>query len=172
MNFFVKNRLIFWLLLVLIIINISALLTFFIMFRAEKKELPEAASNNTSRTFQEQLSLTQEQSDTVFYINNNHRRVAEPISVALKEKRSELLAELEKDHPDTVLLDRYADEIGTLQKEMQKASIRHYLELKGVCDPHQCRKLSSFYRQLYGGNEYGMGQGKRMQNRFRHGQRN
>ena len=172
MNFFSKTRVIFWLLLVLVFINISALVTFFLFYKGEKKQATEKGGDYTFRIFQKELSLTQEQSDKVCSINARHRSVAEPVSSALKAKRAELLEELAKEHTDTLLLNTYAEEIGALQKELQKATIYHYLDLKTVCDSQQCRKLSSFYFQLYGGKEPGMGEGKRIQNRFRHGQRN
>ena len=172
MNFFNKNRLIFWLLLVLVIINISALVTFFLLIREHNKAVPETAAESTFRKFRRELSLTPEQSEKVAAINARSRQMSEPVSSALREKRSELLNELASDHPDTALLNKYAEEIESLQEELQKASIRQYLDLRTVCDSHQCRKLSSFYFQLYGGKENSMGQGKRMQNRYRHGQRN
>lgn len=172
MNFFNKNRLTFWLLLILVIINISALLTFFLYFHGQDKQVSGSASDNTFRAFQRELSLTPEQSGQVASINTRYREISDPVSAALREKRSALLTELASDHPDTLLLNKYADEIAVLQKELQKASVRQYLDLKSVCDSHQCRKLSSFYFRLYGGKEPGMGQGKRMQYRHRHGQRN
>ena len=172
MNFFNKNRLIFWLLVILVVINISALVTFFLYYQGQKKQGIENPADNTFRTFQRELSLTPEQSGKVNSINARYRSLSGPISTELKAKRSALLEELASDDPDTFLLNKYAEEIGILQKEIQKAAIRQYLELKVVCDSHQCRKLSQFYFQLYGGKEPGTGHGKRMQNRFRHGQRN
>ena len=38
MNFFNKNRLIFWLLVILAVINISALVTFFLYYHGQKKQ--------------------------------------------------------------------------------------------------------------------------------------
>jgi len=169
MNFFNKNRLIFWLLLFLVVINISALVTFFLYYSGQKKQSAENAGESSFRVFQKELSLTPIQSEKVCSINAQHRSRSEPISSALKEKRSELLEELSTENPDTLLLTKYAEEIGALQKELQLASIRQYLDLKVVCDSCQCRKLSSFYFQLYGSKGPGKGMGNQMQHRNRHG---
>lgn len=170
MNFFNKNRLIFWLLLFLVVINISALVTFFFYYSGQKKQSADIAGENSFRVFQKELSLTPIQSEKVCSINAQHRTRSEPIASALKEKRSELLEELSTENPDTLLLTKYAEEIGALQKELQLASIRQYLDLKVVCDSCQCRKLSSFYFQLYGSKGPGKGMGKHMQHRNRRGQ--
>jgi|WetSurMetagenome_2_1015567.scaffolds.fasta_scaffold214413_1 hypothetical protein len=170
MNFFNKNRLIFWLLLFLVVINISALVTFFLYYSSQQKQPAENAGENSFRVFQKELSLTPIQSEKVCSINARHRSRSEPIASALKEKRAELLEELSTENPDTILLSKYAEEIGALQKELQLTSIRQYLDLKVVCDSCQCRKLSSFYFQLYGSKGPGKGMGKQMQHRNRHGQ--
>jgi len=170
MNFFNKNRLIFWLLLFLVVINITALVTFILFYSGQKKQASENADVRSFKVFQKELSLTPIQSEKVCSINARHRNASEPISSALKEKRSELLEELSTDKPDTFLLRKYAEEIGDLQKELQMASIRQYLDLKGVCDSCQCQKLSSFYFQLYGSKGPGKAKGKQMQHRYRHGQ--
>jgi len=171
MNFFNKNRFIFWLLLFLVVINITALVTFFIFYSGYKKQESEDAGVRSFKVFQKELSLTPIQSVKVCSINAQYRTTSEPISLALKEKRSQLLEELSTEKPDTLLLKRYAEEIGSLQKELQMASIRQYLDLKGVCDSCQCRKLSSFYFQLYGSKGPGKGMGKQMQHRNRYGQK-
>jgi hypothetical protein len=171
MNFFNKNRYIFWLLLFLVVINIAALVTFFMFYSGHKKQEAEDAGVRSFKVFQKELSLTPIQSEKVCSINAQYRSMSEPISLALKEKRSELLEELSTEKPDTLLLKSCAEEIGSLQKELQIASIRQYLDLKLVCDSCQCRKLSSFYFQLYGSKGTGKGMGKQMQHRNRYGQK-
>jgi hypothetical protein len=171
MNFFNKNRLIFWLLLFLVVINISALLTFILFYSTQKKQKSENADLQSFKVFQNELSLTPDQSEKVCSINAKYRILSEPVSSALKEKRSELLEELSTKKPDTLLLKRYAEEIGNLQKELQIASIRQYLDLKVVCDSCQCQKLSLFYFQLYDSKGQGKGMGRQMQHRNRYGQK-
>jgi len=170
MNFFNKNRLIFWLLLFLVVINITALVTFILFYSGQKKAESENVGAQSFKVFQKELSLTPVQSEKVCSINAQHRAMSEPIASQLKEKRSELLEELSTENPDTILLRKYAEEIGDLQKDLQMASIRQYLDLKSVCDSCQCQRLSSFYFQLYGSKGSGKGMGKQMQHRNRHGQ--
>jgi Spy/CpxP family protein refolding chaperone len=171
MNFFNKNRLVFWLLLFLVIINISALVTFFLFYSGQKKQPAENAGLQSFKVFQKELSLTPVQSEKVCSINARYRINSEPISSALREKRAELLEELSSDKPDTLLIRQYAEDIGDLQKELQMASVRQYLDLKDVCDSCQCRKLSSFYFQLYGTKNPVKGMGKQMQHHYRFGQK-
>ena len=60
-----------------------------------------------------------------------------------------------------------------MQRKMQKASVKQYRSLKEICNPAQCKRLSSLYFELYGFQDQGkgMGQGKGMIRRYRWGQR-
>jgi hypothetical protein len=169
MNFFSKNRLVSLLLLFLVIINLTTIITFIVFYRESRKQAAESSDLRSMRSFREQLSLNPVQSERVMSINTRFRNISGPIASSIREKRSELLEELSKEKPDTILLKKLAAEIGDLHKDLQMASIRQYMNLKEVCDSCQCMKLSEFYFQLYGTPGPVKGMGRQMQHRYRNG---
>jgi len=165
MDTYKKNRFLFWLLIFLVVVNLSALATFLIF---STKPVPVSCGESASKpggALCEQLGLTSAQTLEVEKINTLYRDVTTPIVAEIKEKRMEILDELNKDNPDTMHLNNLTLDLSTLQSRMQRASFRQFLELKTVCTPEQVKRLSALYRDLYGCPMKGKGQ----QNRYRHG---
>jgi len=83
-------------------------------------------------------------------INQNYKINAGPIVASIKNIRSAILNELEKETPDTSMLNKLTDELSVMQKKVQQENIKQYLKLKNVCDLEQAQRLSALYRDLYG----------------------
>jgi Spy/CpxP family protein refolding chaperone len=165
MNFFNRNRFVSWLLVFLVVINLTALVTFLAFYMRKPARAENPACGTSCMALQKELSLTPGQSGKVDTILAVYRTATQPYVARIKDCRAQLLEELAKDKPDTGLISRCTDEINTCQKEMQKASVNQYLSLKKICTPDQCRRLSALYFELYGCRA-GMGKGMM----YRHGQ--
>lgn len=152
MNFFSRYRIILWSLIILIVINVSAILSFLIFSRQDKPAEKDCCSQEEQRgrAFRSELGLTEEQALKVDLINNTYRSSAEPIAAEIKQKRALILSELEHENPDTIFLLEVVKKLAELQMEIQQKNIGQYLELKKVCTPEQTLRLSSLYRDLYG----------------------
>lgn len=166
MEIYKKNRLLFWLLLFLIVINLTAVISFFFFVQKAPSPACEADQNGKCNVFQQELNLSESQSVKVEEINAAYRSISEPLVAAIREKRAGIMNELESDQPDTAILSGYSMELSLLQNNMQKENIRQYLALKRICNPEQLQRLSSLYRDLYGC----PAKEKKMQHRYRHGQ--
>lgn len=164
MDLYKKNRWLFWLMLFLIILNVSALVAYFV-FKQNPPTTPVTTQADPSEILREELTLTQEQTEQVAEINHQYRLVALPISDSIKQTRATILSELSQTNPDTNRLYQLAYTMALLQNQMQRASIRQYLELKAVVTPEQAMKLSTLYHELYGTPM----KKKNMQHRFRGG---
>jgi hypothetical protein len=149
MELFKKNRLLFWLLIFLVIMNITAVATYFI-YRQNLLENEGCEKPEGDCTLRNELGLSPVQAEKITVINTNYREIAEPVVEAIKEKRSMILDELSKAVPDTNLLYAMAHDLSELQTLMQRANIRQYLALKTIVTPAQALKLSALYRELYG----------------------
>jgi len=167
MELYNKNRLLFWLLIVLVVNNIAALASFFIFSKKAVAPVCEKPSAMTCSGFCEELELTPTQTEKVEAINRNYKNNAATIVIEIKNKRIEILNELNKEKSDTSVTNKLASELSFLQSNLQRENIRQYLELKKVCTPEQAQLLSALYRDLYGCQM----QGKGMKNRYRHGQK-
>jgi hypothetical protein len=169
MNFFSKNKVVFWLMIFLVVINLSALVTFLVFFSKNTTESKLQPRENPGMAIRKELSLSVPQSEKVEAVLADYRNTTEPITTNIRNYRSRLLEELAKDNPDTTVLNKCGEEICLLQKQMQKASVKQYMALKEICNPAQCQRLSALYFELYGfqGKGQGMGRGKGMMHQYR-----
>ena len=172
MNFFSKNKFVFWLLIFLVVINLTVLITFIVMYSRKSDAATQQSQEKPGIALRTELSLTQSQSEKVEAILTDYRKATDTVTENIHNYRAQLLEELAKDKPDTSLLKIYADEICLLQRQMQKASVKQYMALKGICNPDQCQRLSALYFELYGyqGQGKGMGRGKGIMHQYRLGQ--
>ncbi|HNY01639.1 MAG TPA: hypothetical protein PKG48_03575 [Bacteroidales bacterium] len=169
MNLFYRNRLVFWILVVLAVINLSALVTFFVVREKPRPAVDTeaccAAGDRPCSILQEELGLTGDQSEKVMAINRSYTDTAAPLVAAIKETRTGILNALDGTEPDTAELGRLVTRLGSLQVLLQRVSMQQYSELRKICTPDQAHRLSALYRDLYGcplNSERG-------QHRFRHG---
>jgi Spy/CpxP family protein refolding chaperone len=172
MNFFDKNRLAFWILIFLVIINVSALVTFFVAKpKANTSELKQAETK-PGAALQAELSLAPDQNIKVNKINSAYKASSEPIIASIKEKKSELLEELSRENTDTNRVRAILHDLDIRQNNLQQANIKQFLALKKICTPEQTKKLSQIYSELYGCDSKGKGQGngQGMKHRHRYGQ--
>jgi hypothetical protein len=150
MNFFSKNRFVFWLLIFLVVVNLSAFITFLIYFLPHSAPSAQNQQENPGTAFRKELSLSPSQSDKVNFILADYRKTTEPFTTNIRDYRAQILEELAKDKPDTEMLNRCGEQVCLLQKQMQNASVKQYMALKEICNPEQCRRLSALYFELYG----------------------
>ncbi|HTX89015.1 MAG TPA: periplasmic heavy metal sensor [Bacteroidales bacterium] len=167
MNYFSKNKLVFWSLIFLVILNLSVLATYLLSFYSRPGTPANVQPEQPQMAFRQALSLSPEQESKVSVILKNYHQETGPLLSGIRDYRIELLEELEQDNPDTGVLNRCTNGISLLQEQIQKASVRQYLEIKALCSPSQYQKLSSLYFELYGFQNQGKGKG--MMHRYRKG---
>lgn len=150
MESYQKNKLLFWIMIFLIVVNLSALATYFLFPRKATVVSCADPSAGPGCMLHEELGLTQEQAEQVDAINARYVEVSGPLADEIREMRSAVLNELSSDMPDTLRLNGYSEELSQLQGRLHRQNMKHYLELKQVCTPDQALRLSSLYRELYG----------------------
>jgi Spy/CpxP family protein refolding chaperone len=172
MNIFNHNRTIFWILIFLVLINITALGTFWVYFHKHASEPIQISGYRNGVALKQELSLTSAQSVKVNGINTIYKTTSEPLASAIKDQKALLLEELSKENTDMTQVEKIANEVVSEQKKLQDANIKQFLDLKKVCTAEQTQKLSQIYAELYGcghrgqGNGNGKGQGKGMRHRY------
>lgn len=163
------NRFILWALIFLAIINITALLSFFLFARNTTNTPVKVTDNKPGVTLTKELSLSADQDKKVKDINSEYKVQSGPIVDSIKSAKSKLLEELSKEKTDAQLVDNILKELGVQQGNLQRANVKQFLELKQVCTPEQTLRLSEIYAELYGCNFMGNGEGKGMKHRHRYG---
>ncbi len=168
MEFLSKYRILAWALVILAVMNLMALLAFYLYLNNTRPVSCEPMHPRAGRAFQDQLGLTEDQSGRVLAINTAYYAQTEPLVDEIRKVRSGILDELSTDRPDTVLIAERAQRISELQAALQKANFQQFLELKEVCTPEQAQRLSALYRELYGCGVAGAG-GEQHKRRYRYG---
>lgn len=145
-----KNRLIFWILLFLVIVNLSAVIAFFAFNRHTETVSCNAMQPQCGKAFECELGLSEEQVREVDVINSEYQSKSSPIVQAIRNIRSDILDELSSESPDTTYINEKSNELCDLQLQLQQANFTQFLGLKKVCDPDQAKRLSALYKELYG----------------------
>jgi hypothetical protein len=166
MNTLNKNKLIFFILLFLVLVNLSALVTFF-TFRSHTDDVVvcDPMQSQCGNAFKSELGLSEDQARKVEMINADYQDASGPIVEKIRNIRSDILDELSEEVSDTSYLKQKSGELCDLQLQLQQANFTQFIELKKVCDPAQAQRLSALYRELYGCARMGNGQGKMHQHR-------
>lgn len=145
-----KNRMLTWLLVFLVVVNLAALATYFFFPHKQVNVSCAGDARGPGCVLHAELGLSDEQVRQVERINAEYQEVSGPISAEIKDLRGSVLEELASLAPDTLELDRLANDISLLQGRLHRENTRHYLELKKVCTPEQALRLSNLYREIYG----------------------
>lgn len=171
MDYFLKKRFSFWLVFILLTVNIAAIFT--ILYHTYSDHSPAASTSvNTGagKIITSELGLNAEQIDLFTGINKVYTEQSQKILDRLTEKRSEMLAELGEKSPDTSILNAIAKNIGELHTDLKLQTIQNFMELKKICTPDQQLLLSKMYNDMLECEGHFKGYGKQYRHRYRHGQ--
>jgi len=155
MNIFSRSRLYIAIIIILIATNISTLLT--VRYQTSKKfnTYQESSGSNIEiprthlgRFFRDELNLTREQHFKFREFRQQYHAYVFDLTGQMQEKRLELLDELSKEHPDTLVLNRISTEIGDMHTLLKKATNEYFLSMKNVCKPEQQKKLTEIFRSM------------------------
>ena len=130
-------------LILLIVINVSALLTF-----AYNRWVREPAGQPTARpvlteTFKRELCLNGHQEKCFKDFRFAFDAEISDIQARMQEKRRALVEELKKESPDGAALDKLIEDISRLQAEIQKKAVENLLKEKEVLTEEQ---KATFFR--------------------------
>jgi len=154
-TYFSRYNILFWLIIILLVINISAITTIFygISVRDKKDTKPypsktEYHRHHEGRFFDSSLNLTEEQRQ--HFKNAKHKFYSEAKIIAgqMHKKRVEFMNELASDEPDTLKLQEIAKDIGSLHTKLKLQTYKHYLELKSICTKEQEEKLIIIFKSM------------------------
>jgi hypothetical protein len=171
MDYFLKKRFSFWLVSFLLLVNIAAITTIIYHIYSDKPtSILNEESADASKIITGELGLNTDQKDLFQSINSAYNQQSQKILDQLTEKRSEMLAELGVENPDTSILKIIAKDIGALHTNLKLLTIQNFLELKKICTPDQQQLLAKMYDDMLESEGHFKGFGKQYRHRYRHGQ--
>jgi Spy/CpxP family protein refolding chaperone len=140
-----KKRLLALGFILLVVINVSALLTFAYnrWFRAPGRT--PAADSAGATSFERHLCLSGEQERCIKDIRFSFDSEIGKIQAQMREKRRAMVEEMKKESPDNASIEMLIEEISGLQAEIQKKAVLNLLKEKEVLTPGQ---KATFFRMF------------------------
>jgi len=152
MDFQKKNRFMLWTIVVLLILNISTLALLWFGLLKRPKPLPPPGTHERLlegiRFLEKELNLSEKQIQQFIESRNKHAEQAKGIHDKIHHLKKQILDELFKSAPDSVIFQKLSHAIGNHQSELEQLLIEHFLELKSYCRPEQQEKLKGLFFDL------------------------
>ena len=143
-----NKKLIILFLVILTIINVTALVTIaYHRLDYKKRFRPVGRPDMHMNFIKQELDLNEEQVKEFEAHMKKLKMETEPILDSLMAKRKDLMDEMAVEQPSMGKLDELTEEIGALQVALQKKTIRNLLKEKSFLTPEQQQKFFSLFKE-------------------------
>lgn len=153
-KYFNKTRILIWIIIALVILNISTLASIFwhkYQFKHHWDNQKEMNMNEGSRMGKhlfEKLHLTDLQKEKFHQTHLQFKEMDKVVIDKMFSYRQKMLNELKKPETDTLILNQYSREIGDLHVQLKMNTIKLYTELKSICTPEQQDSLAIIFTDI------------------------
>jgi Spy/CpxP family protein refolding chaperone len=143
-----KNKILGFLLIISLGLNIGVLVTFghHWFFKKGFDKFPKESSWQKARV-KKMLDLTDDQAKAMEEKRKQLQDTITPLKEELKNKRTELFTLLDSDNVDSLKADKLVNEISVLQMKIEKAVIEHSINVRKTLNPEQQKKFKAFLRK-------------------------
>jgi hypothetical protein len=155
-----SNRTLVWVIVVLLVTNLSMGLSFMYhkwqdskAIKQTEKTAIDVPAEQRTKFFREQLNLTPEQVNQFRELNRTYNRSARDITMQLDDLRAKMVDEMANAEPNQQLLDTVTINVGALHTQLKKITIGYYTGMKAVCDDDQKIKLNEIFKSMLKQNE-------------------
>jgi Spy/CpxP family protein refolding chaperone len=153
MNATNKDRILIWVIVILVATNLSTIGSFYYHRISEAKETKQENQNTIpgeqrTRFFRDQLNLNDEQIDQFRDINRAFNRTARSIETNLTQLREDMIKELGTQNPDSARLNQMATQVGNNHRELKQVTTTFYLDMKKICTAEQQAKLHEIFQSM------------------------
>ncbi|MDD3320542.1 MAG: hypothetical protein PHS59_03770 [Paludibacter sp.] len=173
-----KNNILSWLVVLLLILNITTITTIVIHNYRENNDgqnfsLGSDGQNMLNGRYMRQVvGFDNEQMGLFRSAKHEFQPTANQIINSIDSIKTEMFRELNNNQTDTNKLNNLSDKIGSLHADLKKETNGFYLTIKSICRPEQQEKLKEVFTPLFrnvpenctSGNRNGMGSGKGFRN--------
>lgn len=145
-----KKKLVIFGILLLVIVNISALTTIAYKRWSVKNTQPITGySDRPMHLLRKKLKLSNKQMKQIKLFIKNFELESEDILDSLRQKEKELMDEVMANDPDPEKLNKLIEEIGVLQVTFKKKAISYLLKKKSIMTLEQQRKFMTFINKRH-----------------------
>jgi hypothetical protein len=164
MKSFLKNRnLLLWAIAILLIANLSAMVTVHINLRKQKVPvmgLPQETAPGQfkgQKQLHKQLNLSKNQYKAYKTLRINHRQETLLLHEEMNALRADIARELAQENPNKENLTILAESFGRIQSELKEKAFLHFTEIKGICNQDQKRIFNTKIMDVVDGRKPGPG---------------
>jgi len=143
-----KHKVIRWLNIFLLVINISAFTTILFLNRQNNVISTENSKFSSDEFIKKELKLNDKQFKEVSKLDNKVFRSYQLLLDMQCETNFGLLDELSSEHPSKVRLDSMAKRIGDMKGAITRQTIRHFLNIRKICNPDQKLLLQKLLQDM------------------------
>ncbi|MCD6112931.1 MAG: hypothetical protein J7J86_06650 [Bacteroidales bacterium] len=144
-----KHRVIKWINIFLLIINISAFVTIlFLNYKSSSSTVNSDSNFNSDLFLKKELNLTEEQYKKVCLLDNKIFRVYQSLLDMQCEANFAIIDELTSENPSKRKLDSIANKIGRTQTGLKRQTIKHFLNIRSICDENQVILLNQLLKDM------------------------
>ena len=150
-TFFSRYKLLFWLLLLLLILNVSVLTTILIRNLNQRRILPHPPAvmqfhrPGPAVYLKDELDLSEEQSGKFIPIRREYQRKALELNGKITSLRGKYWQEIMKTGHDEDFTHVLADSIGLLHVQLLHETADYYYQIRAFCREDQVQKLNTFF---------------------------
>lgn len=148
MDYFTKNRLLFWAVAILIVLNVIGLISLWTRPSRPRGAALRLGPDDGGKIMEERLRLGPDQVEAFEQIRRVHFERTRPIVENMHYIRLELVAETFRPDLDRERVETLLAELGTEQAEFDRLLFEHFEELKGACRPEQIDRLKQLFAEL------------------------
>lgn len=143
-----------WLILILIVLNISTIGSILITRQCSSAArdtivIDEEATPINGQCFVKNMDFSKQQRSDFRIINHQFRQRVCHIITQLNAQKKEMFYELGQSYSDTLKLHRIARNIGDLHQALKDETGRFYLSVKTLCNTDQQKKLQRYFTPLF-----------------------
>lgn len=144
------NRSLKWLNILLLVINVSAITAFLVRTGgSETTDRSGTSSELASLQFlKTELSLSDEQYQEAVILNERTFRTYHLLVDLICEANVGMLEELSRDDCNQHALDSIARKVGNLNTSLKRETIRHFLNIRSICNEEQAAKLTLLFKEM------------------------
>jgi Spy/CpxP family protein refolding chaperone len=142
-----RNRAFKWFNYLLLVVNLTALITIFMVNRPTETGTKE--NQEISLKFlKERLNLTPDQYQELIKVSEKTFRAYHVNIDLLCEANIQLLEEISKDNPDQEEIEKLVKKIGNINTTIKRNTAKHFEQVKAICNEEQRAKLVLLFKEI------------------------
>ena len=160
MDIFSKNRLMGWLVVILVILNLGMLITFWVSRprgphpdgrKPDKNGINMERPGNPGEFLETELGFNDEQSSRYKELRKEHREKADEIISETRKLKDSFFELLSQPDADSGEVTEMANEIGAKQTELDLLTFNHFKEVRAICTDEQKKKFDDIIEEVLKG---------------------